>query len=61
MTPFEKAMDEYYKRFGVFYPYAIGHGYPGKTDEENIRIIENCLKEDKPVAFQPDYRPDRLY
>ena len=61
MTPFEKAMDDYYKQFGVFYPYAIGRGYPAKTDEENILIIHTCLREGKPLDFNPNYDSDHLY
>ena len=61
MTPFEKAMDEYFEHFGIFYPYAVGHGYPGKTDEENIEIIQKCIADDKPIEFQPNYLPERLY
>lgn len=61
MTPFEKAMDEYFDHFEQCYPYAIGYGYPGKDDDENIKIIRECIEADTPVAFTPPYDPDKLY
>ena len=53
MTDFEKAMDEYFDHFGVPYPYAVGVGFPGSTDEENIEIIHRCISENKTAQFAP--------
>ena len=49
MTDFEKAMDDYFDHFGESYPYAVGIGFPGSTDEENIEIIRRCISENKPA------------
>ena len=51
MTDFERAMDDYFDHFGESYPYAVGIGFPGSTDEENIEIIRRCIKENEPVKF----------
>ena len=61
MTDFEKAMDEYFDHFGESYPYAVGIGFPGSTDEENIEIIRRCIKENEPVKFSPLYLDDVDY
>ena len=61
MSPFEKAMEAYFEHFGECYPCAMGYGYPAETDEENIAIIERCIRENKPVDFQPDYQDGCLY
>ena len=61
MTDFEKAMDDYFDHFGESYPYAVGIGFPGSTDEENIEIIRRCIKENKPVKFNPLYLDDVDY
>lgn len=61
MTTFEEALDAYYDHFGVQYPFAMGFGYPAKTPEENIAIIERCIRENKPVVFEPKYDPDCDY
>ena len=58
---FVKAMEEYEKRFNRHYPIAIGYGYPGRTDEENIAIIRECLAKNEPLEFNPPYRSGRLY
>ena len=42
MTDFDKAMNDYYEHFGMPYPYAIGIGFKGETDEENIKIIREA-------------------
>lgn len=49
MTEFDKAMNDYFDHFGVPYPYAVGIGFPGSTDEENIEIIRRCISENKPA------------
>lgn len=61
MTDFEKAMDEYFDHFGESYPYAVGIGFPGSTDEENIEIIRRCIRENQPVKFTPLYLDDVDY
>lgn len=61
MTEFEKAMVDYEDNFGQCYPCAIGIGFPGSTDEENIRIIRECIEKNTPVDFEPDYRPGCIY
>lgn len=61
MTDFEKAMDDYFDHFGESYPYAVGVGFPGSTDEENIEIIRRCIKENEPVKFSPLYLDDVDY
>ena len=58
---FEEAMELYEQHFDQSYPYAVGIGFPGKTDEENIAIIEKCIAENKPVEFNPTYRDDCDY
>ncbi len=61
MTDFEKAMNDYYDHFGIDYPYAVGIGFPGSTDEENIEIIRCSIKENQPVKFTPLYLDDVDY
>ena len=61
MTDFEKALDDYFDHFGESYPYAVGIGFPGSTDEENIEIIRRCIKENEPVKFSPLYLDDVDY
>lgn len=61
MTDFERAMDDYFDHFGESYPYAVGIGFPGSTDEENIEIIRRCIKENEPVKFSPLYLDDVDY
>lgn len=61
MTDFEKAMDDYFDHFGQSYPYAVGIGFPGATDEENIEIIRRCIQENAPVKFTPLYLDDVDY
>ena len=61
MTDFEKAMDDYFDHFGESYPYAVGIGFPGSTDEENIEIIRRCIKQNEPVKFCPLYLDDVDY
>lgn len=61
MTEFERAMDEYFDHFHESYPYAYGVGYPGKTPEENIRLIREAIARDKPVRLTPRYRADCDY
>lgn len=61
MTDFEKAMDDYFDHFGESYPYAVGIGFPGSSDEENIEIIRRCIKENEPVKFSPLYLDDVDY
>ena len=61
MTDFEKAMDEYFDHFGESYPYAVGIGFPGSTDEENIEIIRRCIRENQPVKSTPLYLDDVDY
>ena len=61
MTDFEKAMVDYFDHFGESYPYAVGIGFPGSTDEENIEIIRRCIKENEPVKFSPLYLDDVDY
>ena len=56
MSKFEKAMDEYFDHFGVCYPYTIGKGFPAKTDKENIALIRQCIRDNKPVVCEPKYR-----
>ena len=58
---FEEAMELYEQHFDQCYPYAVGIGFPGKTDEENIAIIEKCIAENKPVEFNPQYKDDCIY
>ena len=61
MTAFEKAMNDYYAHFGVPYPYAVGIGFKGETDEENIRIIRAAIAANTPVVFTPDYGANQDY
>ena len=61
MTDFEKAMDDYFDHFGQSYPYAVGIGFPGATDEENIEIIRRCISENKTAQFAPLYLDDVDY
>ena len=61
MTDVEKVMDDYFDHFGQSYPYAVGIGFPGATDEENIEIIRRCIRENAPVKFTPLYLDDVDY
>ena len=61
MTDFEKAMNDYFDHFDTPYPYAVGVGFPGATDEENIEIIRRCISENKPAQFAPLYLDDVDY
>ena len=61
MTEFDKAMNDYFDHFGTPYPYAIGIGFPGSTDEENIEIIRRCISENTPAQFTPLYLDDVDY
>lgn len=61
MTAFEQAMNDYYDHFGVPYPYAVGIGFKGETDEENIRIIREAIAANTPVVLTPGYRSDLDY
>ncbi len=56
-TEFGKAAEEYRARFNASYPYYIGHGFPARTDEENIAIIRECLAKNEPLDYDPPYRP----
>ena len=60
-TPFEIAKNEYFEKFGEGYPCAIGFGYPAETDEENIKIIYECIKKGTPCDFKPPYEEGLLY
>ena len=61
MTDFERARNDYFEHFDECYPYAIGVGYPGSTDDENIEIIRRCIAENKLVQFAPMYLDDVDY
>ena len=61
MTDFDKAMNDYFDHFGMPYPYAVGIGFKGETDEENIRIILEAIAANTPVVITPDYESDRDY
>lgn len=61
MTAFEQAMNEYYAHFGVPYPYAVGIGFKGETDEENIRIIREAIANNTSVVLTTGYRSDLDY
>ncbi len=61
MTAFEQAMKAYFAHFGAPYPYAVGIGFKGETDEENIRIIRDAIAANTPVVITPDYESDRDY
>lgn len=58
---FEEAMDAYEAHFEDAYPYSIGLGYPGKTPEENIAIIEECIRTNTPVKPRDDYKAGCIY
>lgn len=53
----QQALNEYEKYFGVNYFFYIGHG---KTDQEIIEEIENCIKTGK-TQKEPEYDQDKLY
>ena len=61
MTDFDRAMNDYMDHFGMPYPYAVGIGFKGETDEENIEIIREAIEKDEPVVLVPDYRDDLEY
>lgn len=61
MTDFDKAMNDYFDHFGTPYPYAVGIGFKGETDEENIRIIREAIAANTPVVIMPDYESGRDY
>ena len=61
MTAFEEAMNDYYAHFGAPYSYAVGIGFKGETDEENIRIIREAIAANTPVVITPDYESGRDY
>ena len=61
MTDFERAMNADYAHFNAPYPYAVGYGYKGASDEENIAIIRNAIETDTHVTFTPDYQDDMDY
>ena len=61
MTDFDKAMNDYFHHFGTPYPYAVGIGFKGETDEENVRIIREAIAANTPVVITPDYESDRDY
>ncbi len=61
MSDFEKAMNTYFEHFRLPYPYAVGYGYKGETDEENIDIIRDAIARNTPVVLDPDYRDDIDY
>lgn len=50
-----------YAHFGAPYPYAVGIGFKGKTDEENIQIIREAIAANTPVVITPDYESGRDY
>ena len=61
MTDFDKAMNDYFDHFGMPYPYAVGIGFKGETDEENIRIIREAIAANTPVVLTPDYGANQDY
>ena len=61
MTAFEQAMNDYYAHFGAPYPYAMGIGFKGEMDEENIRIIRDAIDANTPVVLTPDYGSNQDY
>ena len=61
MTDFDKAMNDYFDHFGTPYPYAVGIGFKGETDEENIRIIREAIDANTPVVLTPDYGANQDY
>ena len=61
MTAFEQAMNDYYANFGTPYPYAVGIGFKGETDEENVRIIREAIAANTPVVLTPDYGANQDY
>ena len=42
-------------------PYAVGIGFKGETDEENIRIIRDAIDANTPVVLTPDYGANQDY
>ncbi len=61
MMTFDQAVELYEEHFHQCYPYAIGLGYPGKTDAENIAIIQKCLETNTPATPRADYQDGMLY
>ena len=61
MTAFQQAMNDYHAHFGAPYPYAVGIGFKGETDEENIRIIQEAIANNTPVVITPDYESGQDY
>ena len=61
MTDFDKAMNDYFDHFGMPYPYAVGIGFKGETDEENVRIIREAIAANTPVVLTPDYGANQDY
>lgn len=61
MTDFDKALNDYFDHFGIDYPYAVGFGFKGETDAENIAIIREAIEKNEPVVLTPDYRDDLEY
>ena len=61
MTDFDKAMNDYFDHFGMPYPYAVGIGFKGETDEENIRIILEAIAANTPVVLTPNYGANQDY
>ena len=61
MTDFDKAMNDYFNHFGTPYPYAVGIGFKGETDEENIRIIRDAIDANTPVVLTLDYGANQDY
>lgn len=51
----ESAMKAYKEKFGVFFPYVIGKGYPGGGGEGSIRIIEECIVSGKKCDPRNNY------
>lgn len=43
------------------YPYAVGIGFKGETDEENIRIIREAIAANTSVVITPDYESGQDY
>lgn len=61
MTDFDKTMNDYFNHFGTPYPYAVGIGFKGETDEENIRIIREAIAANIPVVLTPNYGANQDY